>query len=100
MDRRGGLPDPPLGHDHGLTADNLDAGGNPVPLRLTLGLIRLTHAELHQKAVAHPGQTLASDYLGRNRGNLAEYREGRRGRLEGGGRQGPRPGRHDTPDRR
>lgn len=60
---------------HGITADKPDAGGNPVPLRLTLGLIRLTYLELHQKPVAHTEQTLASDYLGRNRGNLAEYQK-------------------------
>jgi hypothetical protein len=60
---------------HGLMADKPDAGGNPVPLRLTLGLIRLTYLELRQKPVAHTEQTLASDYLGRNRGNLAEYQK-------------------------
>jgi hypothetical protein len=60
---------------HGLTADKPDAGGNPVPLRLALSLIRLTYLELHQRPVAHTEQTLASDYLGRNRGNLAEYQK-------------------------
>jgi len=60
---------------HGLTADKPDAGGNPVPLRLALGLIRLTYLELHQKPVVHTEQTLDSDYLGRNRGNLAEYQK-------------------------
>ena len=60
---------------HGLMADKPDADGNPVPLRLALGLIRLTYLELHQKPVAHTEQTLASDYLGRNRGNLAEYQK-------------------------
>ncbi|MFI7298588.1 hypothetical protein [Streptomyces sp. NPDC050121] len=31
--------------------------------------------ELHQKPVAHTEQTLATDYLARNRGNLAAYRK-------------------------
>jgi hypothetical protein len=60
---------------HALMADKPDADGNPVPLRLALGLIRLTYLELHQKPVAHTEQTLATDYLGRNRGNLAEYQK-------------------------
>jgi hypothetical protein len=60
---------------HGLMADEPDADGNPAPLRLTRGLIRLTYLELHQKPVAHTEQTLATDYLGRNRGNLAGYQK-------------------------
>ncbi|MFG1930845.1 hypothetical protein ACGFK1_09340 [Mycobacterium sp. NPDC048908] len=39
------------------------------------GLIRLTYLELHQKPVAHTETTLVNDYLGRNRGNFAAYRE-------------------------
>jgi len=34
----------------------------------------MTYLELHQKPVAHTEQTLIDDYLGRNRGNLVEYR--------------------------
>ncbi|MGW2539492.1 hypothetical protein ACWC5I_01105 [Kitasatospora sp. NPDC001574] len=60
---------------HGLKADQLDEDGNPVPLRLTLDLLRLTYLELNQKPVAHTEQTLVDDYLGRNRGNLAEYQK-------------------------
>lgn len=60
---------------HGLTADKPDAEGDPVPLNVTLELLRLTYVELHQKPVAHTEQTLATDYLARNRGNLAAYRK-------------------------
>ncbi|MER7959903.1 hypothetical protein [Streptomyces sp. NPDC096030] len=60
---------------HGLQAEKPDEEGKPVPLRLTLELVRLTHLELHQKPVAHTEQTLATDYLARNRGNLAEYQK-------------------------
>lgn len=58
---------------HGLTADKATSEGKSVPLRMTLDLIRLTYLELYQKPVAHTEQTLATDYLTRNRGNLAEY---------------------------
>lgn len=43
-------------------------------LRATLDRLRLTYVELHQKPVAHTEETLVKDYLGRNRGNLNEYR--------------------------
>lgn len=60
---------------HGLKSDKVDDGGNPVPLAVELNLVRLTYVELHQKPVAHTEQTLATDYLARNRGNLTEYRK-------------------------
>ncbi|MFI7019298.1 hypothetical protein [Streptomyces sp. NPDC050164] len=65
----------PWAHAHGLVADKKDAEGRPVPLRVTLGIIRLTHVELHQRPVAHSERTLATTYLARNRGNLAEYQK-------------------------
>lgn len=60
---------------HDLKADKTDDEGNPVPLNVTLELLRLTYVELHQEPVAHTEQTLATDYLARNRGNLPEYRK-------------------------
>ncbi|KUN90428.1 hypothetical protein [Streptomyces caeruleatus] len=60
---------------HGLTADKSDAEGHPVPLTVTMQMLRLTYVELHQTPVAHTEQTLATDYLARNRGNLAAYRK-------------------------
>jgi hypothetical protein len=60
---------------HELVADKADVEGQPVPLRVTLGIIRLTYLELHQRPVAHSQQTLANTYLARNRGNLAEYQQ-------------------------
>lgn len=47
----------------------------PRILQARLDRIRLTYLELHQVPVAHTEQTLASHYLGRNRGNYAEYRK-------------------------
>ncbi|MFL5342550.1 MAG: hypothetical protein ACJ8F7_20580, partial [Gemmataceae bacterium] len=78
--RRGLRPESGVGitnwsRAHGLKADAPDADGNPVELRVTLDLIRLTWLELHQKPVAHTEQTLVNNYLGRNRGNLAEYQK-------------------------
>lgn len=65
----------PWARAHELVADKKDAKGRPVPLRVTLGIIRLTHVELHQRPVAHSERTLATTYLTRNRGNLAEYQK-------------------------
>ncbi|ORL76876.1 hypothetical protein [Prescottella equi] len=47
----------------------------PKVLQVRLDRIRLTYLELHQVPVAHTEQTLVSDYLGRNRGNRAEYQK-------------------------
>ncbi|MER5889676.1 hypothetical protein ABT160_38115 [Streptomyces sp. NPDC001941] len=60
---------------HGLTSDKSDEEGHPVPLVVTLELLRLTYLEFHQKPMAHTEKTLATDYLARNRGNLTEYRK-------------------------
>ncbi|MBF6334247.1 hypothetical protein [Nocardia transvalensis] len=37
--------------------------------------LRLTWLETHQRPVAHTEQTLANEYLARNRGNLTEYQK-------------------------
>lgn len=62
-----------LVRDRPVAGDQAGAA-EPGQLRVTLGGLRLTHAELHQKAVAHTPATLVNDYLVRNRGNIAEYR--------------------------
>ena len=59
---------------HDLRCDTIE-GAEPTPLSATLDRIRLTYLELHQKPVAHTEFTLVNDYLGRNRGNLSEYRD-------------------------
>ncbi|WP_304106092.1 hypothetical protein [Mycolicibacterium bacteremicum] len=58
---------------HNLLSED-EGDGGPVSLRVTLDRLRLTYLELHQKPVAHTDNTLVKDYLGRNRGNLKEYR--------------------------
>ncbi|MFE3206364.1 hypothetical protein [Embleya sp. NPDC059237] len=64
------------GERHGLQADRTgDDGEQPRPLWVTLELLRLTYLELHQRPVAHTRRTFFDDYLGRNRGNLTEYRK-------------------------
>lgn len=57
----------------GLLSDAV-AGQPAGVLEVTLVRIRATYLELHQKPVAHTELTLVNDYLGRNRGNLAQYR--------------------------
>lgn len=37
--------------------------------------LRLTWLQIHQQPVAHTEQTLANDYLARDRGNLAQYQQ-------------------------
>ncbi|ART69859.1 hypothetical protein BTO20_15830 [Mycobacterium dioxanotrophicus] len=37
--------------------------------------LRMTWLQMHQRPLAHTEQTLANDYLVRNRGNIAEYRK-------------------------
>ncbi|MFJ7625945.1 hypothetical protein ACIQZN_05570 [Streptomyces sp. NPDC097595] len=59
----------------GLMKDEPDDDGKPVPLTLTLSLLRLTYIELHQRPVAHTEKTAATQYLLRNRGNVTEYRK-------------------------
>ncbi len=58
---------------HGLLTDPPADGSPPAPLGVTLQRLRLTFNELHQRPVAHTEQTLANEYLARNRGNLGEY---------------------------
>jgi hypothetical protein len=58
---------------HSLLADPPADGSPPAPLQVTLQRLRLTFNELHQRPVAHTEQTLANEYLARNRGNLGEY---------------------------
>lgn len=52
-----------------------DLAPDTAPRLLDVSLVRLrmTYLELHQKPVAHTEHTLVNDYLGRNRGNLADY---------------------------
>ncbi len=57
----------------GLLADPPTDGSPAAPLGVTLQRLRLTYLELHQRPVAHTEQTLANEYLARNRGNLGEY---------------------------
>lgn len=59
----------------GLVGDNVDNEGRAVPLGLDSRRLRMTWLERHQQPVAHTEQTLANDYLARNRGNLAEYQQ-------------------------
>jgi hypothetical protein len=52
-------------------ADDDRSPGN----RVTLLRLRLTFAQLHQRPVAHTEQTLANDYLARDRGNIEQYQQ-------------------------
>jgi hypothetical protein len=63
----------PWSRQQGLLCDSVE-GVPPKPLEVSLVRLRMTYLELHQKPVAHTEQTLIDDYLGRNRGNLVEYR--------------------------
>jgi hypothetical protein len=56
--------------EHALVAD---APGER--LIVTLQRMRLTFNELQQRPVAHTTETLANEYLARNRGNLVEYQQ-------------------------
>ena len=61
-------------HDLPTDVDAATDTTSPVEqLSVTLRRLRLTHAELAQRPIAHTDATLANDYLLRNRGNLAEY---------------------------
>jgi hypothetical protein len=76
---RQGLSRPVLqfwGYSAGLVCDEPDPGsGAPIALHIDGRRLRLTWLELHQKPVAHTEATLANEYLARNQGNLAEYRQ-------------------------
>ncbi len=58
-----------------LPSDPVDGRSDPEPLRVLLPQLRLTRAEMHQKPVAHTDDTLANDYLLRNRGNIRDYQK-------------------------
>lgn len=59
-----------------LTSDETDSDtGEPTYLHVDGRRLRLTWLETHQRPVAHTEQTLANEYLARNRGNLTEYQK-------------------------
>lgn len=60
-------------HDLPVDADASAETGPAEQLSVTLRRLRLTHAELAQRPVAHTDATLANEYLVGNRGNLTEY---------------------------
>src|SRR6266511_2309957 len=45
----------------------------PGLLSVTMARLRLSYLQHHQKAVAHTDRVLATEYLGRDRGNLVDY---------------------------
>jgi len=57
----------------GLVSGTTGSDGTVLPLRADCSRLRLTWLQLHQRPVAHTEQTLANEYLARDRGNLAEY---------------------------
>lgn len=59
--------------DAAVSAPSAQAGREQ--LHVTFGRLRLTYNELQQRPVAHTEQTLANEYLVRNRGNLVEYQQ-------------------------
>jgi hypothetical protein len=50
-------------------------GGNADMLSIDTRRLRMTWLQIHQRPVAHTEQSLANDYLARNRGSLAEYQK-------------------------
>lgn len=59
-----------------LTADETDPDtGQPKYLHVDSRRLRLTWLEIYQRPVAQTEQTLANEYLARNRGNLIEYQK-------------------------
>jgi hypothetical protein len=59
-----------------LTGDETDPDtGQPTYLHVDSRRLRLTWLETHQRPVAQTEQTLANEYLARNRGNLTEYQK-------------------------
>jgi hypothetical protein len=48
---------------------------DPQPLEVTMPRLRVSFVQHHQKAVAHTDQVLATEYLGRDRGNIADYQQ-------------------------
>src|SRR5574341_220194 len=57
-----------------LTADPAGPDAAPEPMQVTMPRLRRSYLQHHQKAVAHTDQVLATEYLGRDRGNLLDYR--------------------------
>ncbi|MGY1943920.1 hypothetical protein [Nocardia asiatica] len=66
---------PAWSNHHRIPADETGPEQSLAPLKVKMSLLRLTYLELHQKPVAHTESTLVNDYLARNRGNLAQYRQ-------------------------
>ncbi|HET6212085.1 MAG TPA: hypothetical protein VFE14_04330 [Micromonosporaceae bacterium] len=59
-----------------LAADETEPDtGAPKYLHVDSRRLRLTWLEIHQRPVAQTEQTLANEYLARNRGNLTEYQK-------------------------
>lgn len=59
-----------------VVADAPGAGGGETGvLPIDTRRLRMTWLQMHERPVAHTEQTLANDYLARNRGNLAEYQK-------------------------
>jgi hypothetical protein len=72
--RRKALPaDHPQGRGQGEPSASGSGSGGFGVLHVTMPRLRLSFAQHHQKAVAHTDQVLATQYLGRDRGNLADY---------------------------
>ncbi|MGW5569832.1 hypothetical protein ACWEVD_01410 [Nocardia thailandica] len=67
---RPGLRHPAIGEWGRATAVPAAAGG---VLEVDTRRLRMSWLQLHQRPVAQTGQTLANDYLARDRGNLADY---------------------------
>jgi hypothetical protein len=73
---REGLPEvavPKWGMSAGLTADQVDATGEPEPLTVSMKRLRRTYLQRHQRPVAHSVRTLSDEYLIRDRGAVVEY---------------------------
>ncbi|MEU8413815.1 hypothetical protein AB0C24_13575 [Amycolatopsis japonica] len=64
----------PWGVAAGLVSEPLDESV-PETLVVSAQRLRVSWLERHQRPVAHTERTLATEYLARNRGNLAEYQE-------------------------
>lgn len=62
---------PIWGRAHPVPADT----GDGIPLVLDGRRLRRSFVEIHQRPVAHTDQTLANDYLLRNRRSLADYQK-------------------------
>lgn len=61
------------GHDRDLRVDQIGDNGDLLPLDVTMRRLRLTFLQRYERPVAHTRQTLANDYLVRDKGAVAEY---------------------------